>query len=254
MRLGLDLVKGETEPALHEFIKAVVPPSSTWTPEINVEVRVGGAADLTLESAHRNGADLVVMGTHGLGGFRKLLLGSTTERVLRRTSTALLAVPLAEGPPAVMLASSGSRLDVTRIVMATDFSEASATALEWATDVAQRLAVPLVLAHIVASVAVPAQWQSYVTDVDAGRVRETRARLDAIAHALLSAHQHHAVVAIGRPADAIASIAHEHQAGLIVVGLTGQGEGRPFRPGSIAYRVACVAHVPVLVVPAAVRP
>ena len=30
-------------------------------------------------------ADLIVMGTQGLGGFRKWLLGSTTERLLRRT-------------------------------------------------------------------------------------------------------------------------------------------------------------------------
>ena len=38
-------------------------------------------------------ADLIVMGTHGLGGFERLMLGSVTEKVVRQASCAVLTVP-----------------------------------------------------------------------------------------------------------------------------------------------------------------
>ena len=46
-----------------------------------------------LQIAERRRADLIVMSTHGLTGPRKWLLGSTTERVLRDTTTAVLVTP-----------------------------------------------------------------------------------------------------------------------------------------------------------------
>ena len=38
-------------------------------------------------------ADLVVMGTQGSGGAKRLVFGSTTERVLRESPVPVLAVP-----------------------------------------------------------------------------------------------------------------------------------------------------------------
>lgn len=40
-------------------------------------------ADCLLRSAQRNGADLVVMGTHGRRGVRRMMTGSVAERFLR---------------------------------------------------------------------------------------------------------------------------------------------------------------------------
>ena len=248
MRLGLDLVKTETEPALREFAKAALPETGPWAPPTGFDVRVGDPTEVVLEAAARERADLIAMGTHGLGGFRRLLIGSTTERVLRRTNTALLVVPLAKAQ-AVAFDTSGPRFDMRRILMATDFSEASSSALDWAGDLAQQVGVPLVLCHVVAPVAVPAPWRSYVADIDEEGKRQAQVRLETLAGSLKNRVACEAVVSIGRPADSIASLAEEHQVGLIVVGLMGQQGGRTPRPGSVAYRVVCLAHVPVLVVP-----
>ena len=48
--------------------------------EVTVEVRHGRAADSLVEVAE--GADLLLVGSRGRGGFRGMLLGSVTQRVL----------------------------------------------------------------------------------------------------------------------------------------------------------------------------
>jgi nucleotide-binding universal stress UspA family protein len=45
-----------------------------------------------LDAAEALGADLIVMGSHGRHGFEKLLLGSTTQRVLSHTELPVLVV------------------------------------------------------------------------------------------------------------------------------------------------------------------
>ncbi|WP_164721318.1 universal stress protein, partial [Burkholderia stagnalis] len=44
------------------------------------------------------GADLIVMGTHGRRGFRRLMLGSVAERVLRGATCAVLMIPTRAAP------------------------------------------------------------------------------------------------------------------------------------------------------------
>ncbi|APR39296.1 universal stress protein [Paraburkholderia sp. SOS3] len=45
------------------------------------------------------GADLIVMGTHGRRGFRRLVLGSVAERVLRNATCPVLLIPAQAGVP-----------------------------------------------------------------------------------------------------------------------------------------------------------
>jgi universal stress protein A len=55
-------------------------------------VRVGNPAQEILEEAARQNSDLIVISTHGHSGLRLLLLGSTTERVVRHASCPVLVV------------------------------------------------------------------------------------------------------------------------------------------------------------------
>jgi nucleotide-binding universal stress UspA family protein len=248
-RFSLDLAEAETAPALREFVKAVSPAHASWAAKSSIDVRVGSAHEEILDAADRERADLIVMGTQGLGGFRKLLLGSTTERVLRRTHTPLLAVPLVDGQPVVLLEDREPRFNMETILMATDFSEASAEAVRWAADVAREIAVPLLLTHVVTPADAPPQWRSYLGDADDERAALARIRLEGLSAQLSGSPASDTMVAVGWPADAIASIAQERRSGLIVLGLSGHHGTLAPRPGSIAYRVLCLARVPVLVVP-----
>jgi nucleotide-binding universal stress UspA family protein len=60
--------------------------------EVVDAVETGGPVETILDYADSVGADLVVMGTHGRRGLDRYLLGSTTERVVRRSPIPVLTV------------------------------------------------------------------------------------------------------------------------------------------------------------------
>jgi nucleotide-binding universal stress UspA family protein len=53
----------------------------------------GEPTEQILEYARGHNVDLIVMGTHGRGGLAHLFLGSVTEKVIRRASCPVLAIP-----------------------------------------------------------------------------------------------------------------------------------------------------------------
>ena len=65
---------------------------------VQAEVRVmqGTPAPTILEQATESGAELLVLGTHGRTGLKRLLLGSVAERVLRAAHLPVLVVRLVE--------------------------------------------------------------------------------------------------------------------------------------------------------------
>ena len=247
LRFGLDLIHAETEPALRQFA------AETWSGEaadvsnVNFEVRVGNPADVILETAARERTDVIVMGTHGLGGVRKWLLGSTTERVLRRTHTPVLAVPPTVSDP-VSLNDAACDI-VGPIIAATDFSDTSTRAIRWAADLAHKMSSRLLLIHVVEPIAVAPQWQPYIEDADHARLAAARTELDTLTKPFANFVECESLVESGRPAEAIALIADHRRAGVIVMGVASSQRPLASRPGSIAYRVLGLANAPVLVVP-----
>ena len=60
---------------------------------IQCETCEGSAAAEILARANAMPSDLIVMGTHGRSGFERLVLGSVTEKVLRKAECPVLSVP-----------------------------------------------------------------------------------------------------------------------------------------------------------------
>lgn len=56
-------------------------------------IREGAADTNIVDYAKEQGIDLIVMSTHGHGGFRRLLLGSVTDRVIRSGAIPVLVLP-----------------------------------------------------------------------------------------------------------------------------------------------------------------
>jgi nucleotide-binding universal stress UspA family protein len=86
--------------------------------------------------------DLVVLGTHGRTGLRKVLMGSAAERVLRHS-----LVPVMTVGPAV---HDGRTHDgkFHRLLLATDFAAGSAETANYAISFAERNRSDLTLVHV----------------------------------------------------------------------------------------------------------
>jgi nucleotide-binding universal stress UspA family protein len=61
--------------------------------KLRQEVGIGTPYKVIVDAAVAEGADLIVMSTHGRTGLAHMLIGSVTERVLRRAPCPVLAVP-----------------------------------------------------------------------------------------------------------------------------------------------------------------
>ena len=60
---------------------------------VDVLIDAGDPAGDILDRAVQLAPDLIVMGTHGTSGFEHLVLGSVTEKVLRKATCPVLTVP-----------------------------------------------------------------------------------------------------------------------------------------------------------------
>jgi universal stress protein A len=78
---------------LKAFIDATVPASARNRLHLTSHVSIGTPSDRILKAASGRRTDLIVLGTHGLTGAARLLMGSTTSSVLQRARVPVLAIP-----------------------------------------------------------------------------------------------------------------------------------------------------------------
>lgn len=80
----------QLEAAGHQVVDEVLAEVETGDLTVTRDVRSGGAAGVLCSDAR--GADLVVVGARGLGGFRGLLLGSVTQQVVAHSPAPVVVV------------------------------------------------------------------------------------------------------------------------------------------------------------------
>jgi nucleotide-binding universal stress UspA family protein len=68
--------------------------AARYGPDVKTMVRMGTPSDAILAAATELAADLVVMGTHGRSGLRRITLGSVAEGVVRGAACSVLVVRL----------------------------------------------------------------------------------------------------------------------------------------------------------------
>jgi nucleotide-binding universal stress UspA family protein len=215
-------------------------------------VRQGRAAAEILDAATSGNSDLIVMGTHGRTGFERLVLGSVTEKVLRKAGCPVLTVP--RRAPDAVPATPGLFKEV---LCATDFSDCATNALNYAMSLAQRAGAHLTVVHVVETPpalapgnheTVQAGPRSIAEYLSAAEI-DARARLDEEIPANVRAYIRVATaVTFGRPHREILRLAHEHRSDLIVVGIHGRGATDLMFFGSTAQHLVRQAECPVLTV------
>jgi len=198
----------------------------------------------------REDIDLVVLGTHGRSGFKKLVLGSVAEQVFRHAGCPVLTVGPCS-PPDAPIASNGAPRPV---LFPTDFSDASLQALPYAVSIAGERRTNLVLLHML-SLAPHGEGHRRYTAADVEQIQmEARAtarrQLRGLAAQANFAIEPALVAEFGPPAEGILRVASELHAEAIVIGLHRRvyAEVSAHLPWSTAYEVACQAACPVLTV------
>ena len=132
------------------------------------------------------------------------------------------------------------------IVLALDGSEGSSRAVPHAVELAKASNGRIVIAHVDERLAAKGDMPAPSED----EVHETiRAQLEEIKGAGVEVTLETAVIALGGPGHAIAGIADEADADLIVVGSRGHSAVPGLVLGSVAHRLIHIAHRPVLTVP-----
>ncbi|MFU8874074.1 universal stress protein [Micromonospora sp. SL4-19] len=222
----------------HRMLEQVAAELTDRHPTLRVEVRqVPGGAGVTLVQESRR-ADLVVVGSRGVGGFAGLLLGSVSSQVAQHGHCPVLVVRPAEEPIPV----DGP------VLVGVDGSEPASLAVRLAADEAVRRGTDLVLVHVRPPERAGAVPQEAAESASAGQAES--AELLAGAAAQVRA-DHPVLTVVERPVRATspeqALIEASGEAALVVVGSRGRGGFAGLLLGSVSQALVQHAHCPVLV-------
>lgn len=201
-------------------------------------VLVGGSLDAIVDV--RDGIDLLVVGAGGRHRLRELALGSTAERLLRRTRQPVLVVKQKSCEP------------YRRVVVAVGFSPANVKAFMLA-----RLAAPQADFHLVHACAAPFEgWMSYANVgedvIDEYRAKAARAAQFKMTRFIGNAASGRANVfrhiEHGNPAAVLPKKARSLAADLMVVGKHAKSAAEEFFRSSVALQLLMQGECDTLVV------
>jgi nucleotide-binding universal stress UspA family protein len=185
-------------------------------------------------------ADLLIVGESQLGTSTRRLLGSTSGAALRRTSCPVIAL------------RGQQRQPLRRIAVGIDNSNASATALDWAADEADRQGAELVIIHAWQRAGRADRGEQSLRSIDRDRDEAQRLLDDAVVRC--TARMGRAVsseLVDGPPAAALAAASMATD--LIAVGSRGASGFKTMVFGSVARFVLENADCPVAVIHPRVR-
>jgi nucleotide-binding universal stress UspA family protein len=191
---------------------------------------VGQPVAAIVREEQTRSADLVIMATHGLRGWRRLVLGSVTEGVLRGGDCPVLSVSRSEG-----------RLrtpdPVTKILCPINFTDVARASLEYASHLARAFDCELAVVHVVEG---------------EDRLQPMSAQADVrgwIDPAVQNRCTYREIVLRGGAAERVLDCAEDIGADLIVIG----AQHKRFRDetviGTTTERLVRFARVPLLSVP-----
>jgi nucleotide-binding universal stress UspA family protein len=230
-----DELRAEAADRLRDWVAAV----PGLPVEAALHVDEGNPAEVLLDQAERAGADLVVVGTRGAGGFAGLHLGSVAHHLAHHTVRPLAIVPMQGAEPA-----PGG------VVVGVDGSAGSSAAIAWIGGIVAAGG------HQGPVVAVQA-FEPFAEWVPASDRRGWRRRAEQdMARWLAPLRDVGADVRIVvdrdvHPVSAIERVVRDEGAGLVVVGTRGLGGFSGLRLGRVPIQLVHHLGRPVVMVPPA---
>lgn len=245
--LHVVVLHGPTSPLTEEFsgeeeARAALDGLQTGeTRVVHAVRRAIAASPAILDYAAENDVDLIVMGSHGRRGFRRLLLGSVTEEVVRAGRWPVLTVRTGRG-------DDETSPNYGAILAPVDFSSHTEFGVRTAVDLARRFSAELHLVHVIDIPIIPEIYGPVATPaVDAKRAAaKATERLGELAQALAPEMKVRTQVRVGGAAHEILGAAEERGIDLIVLPTHGFSGLDRLLMGSVTEAVLRRARCPVL--------
>jgi nucleotide-binding universal stress UspA family protein len=217
----------------YRLLQAEVINARDVTPKVVIEL--GNAADVVLETARKEGADLIVTGTAGIGPLGQLLLGSTTGKLAAHARAPVLVVKKRGTPP------------YGRIVVASDLSDASAAALETAMALFRPSQITVYYAFDMPYRGLVIDKGAYETDAEVNALEESRAFVSR--HLGAAGDGLNIEVGHGDAAPSLANYAAQTDADLVFAGTHGRTGLLSTLLGSVALALLHEVPCDVMIVP-----
>jgi nucleotide-binding universal stress UspA family protein len=218
--------------------------------DYEIIVKAGDVRQELLGIIEEKEIDLVVMGSRGRSYFERLLLGSVTERMLRKLHVPILTVSHLDPGREIHIPRP---VPLHRILYATDLAEGTETGLEFSVRLAKGLDAHLTVVHVIQAADVAfhgPETVGYLPEYAAEiRVQAAERLSRLVALGSDGSVPISTVLADGVPYEAINRLAEQNSADLIVINLQAKGRLERALLGTTAERVIRTATVPVLSLP-----
>jgi nucleotide-binding universal stress UspA family protein len=229
-----------------EGLRRAVETAGAGSAAVNLTAAAGDPAPVIIDQAVALPADLVVIGTHGRSGFQRFMIGSVTEKVLRKAPCPVLTVP-----PSVT-AALPAEVRFKNILCPMDFSPSALLALGFGLDLARQADGSVTVLHVIEWLPeqeTPAHAHFNVPEFRQYLIDDARRRVQAlVAEEPRTWTAIQDVVVLGRAHREILRIAADSAADLIVIGAQGRGGLGLALFGSTTHQVVRAATCPVLTV------
>ena len=198
-----------------------------------------------LSYAAEHHPDLIVMGTHGRTGIRRLIMGSVAEKIIRLSDSPVMTVRCgSDGKPQ-------GYPNYRSILLPVDFSKASTNALWTASEIARKYGSRLTLLHVTEA----PEFRGYLEgddlddeELNNSQIEEAENTLaDLLSKAPLDGIEVYTRVIFGRPGRKIVEFAHKEDIDLILIPSHGKSGFEKLLMGSTVNKVVHRADIPVLV-------
>ena len=234
----IDIGRAYQEPAAEVLRRQVEKLQRLGAVVAGEHLLMGRAADQVPELASRLGAQLIVIGSRGLGAIKRLVLGSVSEGVAH-----------AVGTPVLVVRGGHESWPPAQVLVGDDGSEHSTSAVAMGALVAKATGAQLTIATVVSE-----PWIESVTPYEARMAEDARVAGEAMVHDIAeAAHRAYGidvktVVLYGDPATTlIARAGSDSTPAVIAVGSRGLGAIARLALGSVSTSILRGAHGAVLI-------
>jgi nucleotide-binding universal stress UspA family protein len=211
------------------------------TVENEIIIRQGTPADAISRFASEQKADMVITATHGKSGFKRFLLGSVTEKLMKNLHCPLLILPMHGND---VRSPAGFEMKLKKILVGCDFSPDSKLAVDCCLSLAQEFQAELYLLHVIK----PSLYKDEREKLDK-LYNELDGQLnDMVPEACRDWCIAKTTLLEGEPYLELTNYANEHDIDLVVLGIRGHTLFEKLLVGSTTDRLIRHASFPVFVV------